>query len=116
VGQGVELGGAQIQESASSLSVVLDGKVEDVKFGEDGFLTVNQDTAKSTEAEGVFVGYGLTVPEAHYDDLAGQNLKGKIAVLVTGGPADMAGGPEGPHHPPDETRREVHQAGGAGGG
>lgn len=112
--QAVELVATQIQESASSLSVVLDGKVEDVKFGEDGFLTVNQDTAKSTEAEGVFVGYGLTVPEAHYDDLAGQNLKGKIAVLVTGGPADMAGPLKAHYQSQEERRRALQMAGAVG--
>jgi hypothetical protein len=30
------------------------------------------------EAPMVFVGYGLAVPEAHFDALAGMNLRGKI--------------------------------------
>ena len=112
--QPVELVATQIQESESSLNLVRDGKAEAVKLGEDGFLTVNQDTAKSTEAEAVFVGYGLTVPEAHYDDLAGQNLKGKIAVLVTGGPADMAGPLKAHYQSLEERRRAMVLAGAAG--
>jgi Zn-dependent M28 family amino/carboxypeptidase len=39
----------------------------------------------------VFVGYGLHMPEAGHDDLAGVDLKGKIAVFISGGPAEIAG-------------------------
>ena len=40
----------------------------------------------------VFVGYGLVIPEAKYDDLAGVDLKGKIAVYVnSGGPVKAPG-------------------------
>ena len=30
----------------------------------------------------VFVGYGLVVPETNYDDLAGVELRGKVAVYT----------------------------------
>jgi Zn-dependent M28 family amino/carboxypeptidase len=43
------------------------------------------------EAPLVFVGYGLHVPEAGHDDFAGVDLKGKIAVVISGGPADISG-------------------------
>ena len=37
----------------------------------------------------VFVGYGLVIPEAHWDELAGLDLQGKIAVYVSApGPAE----------------------------
>ncbi len=40
----------------------------------------------------VFVGTGLRIPEAKYDDLAGVDLKGKIAVYVAGGgPKEIPG-------------------------
>src|SRR5262249_49490328 len=40
----------------------------------------------------VFVGYGMVVPEAHFDELAGLNLRGRIAVYVNGtGPVDAPG-------------------------
>ena len=39
----------------------------------------------------VFVGYGLHLPEAGHDDFAGLDLKGKIAVFVSGGPAEISG-------------------------
>jgi Zn-dependent M28 family amino/carboxypeptidase len=43
------------------------------------------------EAPLVFVGYGLHIPEAGHDDFAGIDLKGKIAVVVGGGPAEISG-------------------------
>jgi Zn-dependent M28 family amino/carboxypeptidase len=39
----------------------------------------------------VFIGYGLHMPERGYDDLKGLDLKGKIAVVISGGPADLPG-------------------------
>jgi Zn-dependent M28 family amino/carboxypeptidase len=38
------------------------------------------------EAPVVFAGFGVTAPEYGYDDLAGLDLKGKIAVIFTGAP------------------------------
>lgn len=40
----------------------------------------------SVEAPLVFAGFGVTAPEANYDDYAGIDMKGKIAVLVSGAP------------------------------
>ncbi len=39
----------------------------------------------------VFVGYGLHMPSVGHDDFAGVDLRGKIAVFVSGGPADPSG-------------------------
>jgi hypothetical protein len=39
----------------------------------------------------VFVGYGLHMPEVGHDDFAGIDLTGKIAVVVSGGPANVSG-------------------------
>jgi hypothetical protein len=39
----------------------------------------------------VFVGYGLHLPEQGYDDFAGIDLTDKIAVVLSGGPADIPG-------------------------
>ena len=47
--------------------------------------------APSVEAPLVFAGYGLQVPEAKHDDLAGLDLKGKIVLLLTGGPSSIPG-------------------------
>jgi hypothetical protein len=42
--------------------------------------------AAKVEAPVVFAGYGLQVPEAKHDDLAGLDVKGKIVLHLTGAP------------------------------
>jgi Zn-dependent M28 family amino/carboxypeptidase len=39
----------------------------------------------------IFAGYGLHMPEAGHDDFAGIDWHGKIAVFLSGGPADVPG-------------------------
>ncbi len=46
---------------------------------------------EAIDAPLVFAGYGLHLPEAGYDDFAGLDLKGKIVVVVSGGPAEISG-------------------------
>jgi hypothetical protein len=82
----------QLVEKDSSLEIVRDGKAEPLKLGEEANLSPRADLAPSIEAGMVFVGTGLHIPEAKYDDLAGIDLKGKIAVYVNGGgPKDIPG-------------------------
>jgi Zn-dependent M28 family amino/carboxypeptidase len=87
--QPVEFNVVQLDEPKSSLEFVRGGKAEKVKFGDEAYLAASSSTFGTVRAQAVFVGYGLSIPEAHYDDLAGQDLKGKIAVYVTGGPASL---------------------------
>src|ERR1700757_81493 len=89
--QPVELQSRQIVEKDSSLTLIRDGKAEPLTLGEDAFFSTRVDLAPDVQARLVFVGYGLTVPEQHYDDLAGLDLKGKVAVIVTGSPSEIAG-------------------------
>jgi hypothetical protein len=82
----------QLVEAESSLELVRDGKAEQLSLGEDANLSARADGPQSIEAPMMFVGYGLDIPEANYDDLAGVDLKGKMAVLLsTGGPAGVPG-------------------------
>src|SRR5262245_56822919 len=112
--QPVEFVAAQLDEENSSLQLVRDGMAELVIFGESGFLTVNQDTANTVDTEAVFVGYGLAVPELHYDDFDGLDLKGKIAVYMSGGPADMPGPLKAHYQSNDERRKALRKAGAIG--
>ena len=67
--------------------LVRDGKSEPL-----GNVSPRGDLAPEVEAPMVFVGYGLVIPEAKYDGLAGLDLKGKIAVYVNaGGPVEVSG-------------------------
>ncbi|MCA9556367.1 MAG: M20/M25/M40 family metallo-hydrolase, partial [Myxococcales bacterium] len=56
-------------------------------------------------AEGapVFVGYGITSKEQEYDDYAGVDVKGKVAVVLDGEPGD-----DDPKSPFDGRRRTPH--------
>jgi Zn-dependent M28 family amino/carboxypeptidase len=101
----------KIDESRCALDLVSEGKAQPLKLGDDAVLGVSSHAAENVEAGAVFVGYGLTVPELHYDDLAGQNVKGKIVVFVTGGPADMSG-PVKAHYQSGEERRKALQKAG----
>ena len=74
----------------SSLTLVRDQR-QSLVLGEDAILGSRLPQPKSISAPLVFVGYGLHVPDVGYDDLASQDLKGKILVYLNGGPADIAG-------------------------
>jgi hypothetical protein len=90
--QNVKFETRQLVEEESSLTLVRDGKSEPLKLGEEANLSPRADLAPSIEAGMVFVGTGLHIPDAKYDDLAGLDLKGKIAVYVNGGgPKDIPG-------------------------
>jgi Zn-dependent M28 family amino/carboxypeptidase len=79
----------QIIEKDSSAALIRDGKAEPLVLGEDAYFSTRADLAPEVEAQLVFVGYGLSIPEKNYDDFAGLDVKGKIAVTFQGSPADM---------------------------
>ena len=71
----------EIDESKSAAALVRDGKAEPLTLGEDAFFSTRVDlAAEEIKAPLVFIGYGLKIPEKNYDDFAGLDLKGKIAV------------------------------------
>src|SRR4029079_6987130 len=61
---------------------VRDGKEEPLVIGEDGSLSARGELNGSKEVPMVFIGYGLSIPGAGWDDLAGADVRGKIAVYV----------------------------------
>ena len=87
--QPVKLVSRQIDESASSLALVRDGAAEPLVLGQDAMFSTRVALAPGVDAPLVFVGYGLKVPEKNYDDYAGLDLKGKVAVIISGSTADM---------------------------
>jgi Zn-dependent M28 family amino/carboxypeptidase len=87
--QHVKLKTTEIDEAASSLALVRDGQAHPLTLGEQAFFSTRYALAPKVDAPLVFVGYGLKIPEQGYDDLAGLDLKGKIAVIVTGSPAEI---------------------------
>jgi Zn-dependent M28 family amino/carboxypeptidase len=89
--QPVKFESRQIVEKDSSLALVRNGKVEPLTLGEDAYFSTRVDLAPELQAPLVFVGYGLSIPEKNYDDLAGLDLNGKVAVILNGLPADIPG-------------------------
>jgi peptidase M28-like protein len=89
--QPVNFDARKIVEAQSKLELIRNGKAEVLKFGDDAFINVRVDPADTVEAPLVFAGYGLTVPEMKYDDLAGLDLKGKIMVTLAGSPSHIPG-------------------------
>lgn len=81
----------KIVEGKSSLAIVRASQVVPVVLGDEATFSMRIDPAPHVEAPMVFLGYGLQVPEARHDDLAGFDLKGKVVLLLTGGPASIPG-------------------------
>jgi hypothetical protein len=79
-----------LDESKSTLVLERNGKTQSLKLGEDAIIGTRIDPAPVVEAGLVFVGYGLRVPESNYDDFAGLDTKGKIAVFMSGAPAALS--------------------------
>jgi len=81
----------QLDESHSSVGLVRNGETRKVAIGPEAIISARVDPAPKVSAGLVFVGYGLRAPESHYDDLAGLDTKGKIAVYMSGGPGSISG-------------------------
>src|ERR1039458_8286016 len=94
--QPIEFETRQLVEDESSLTLVRNGD-EIALEPLDATQNSRADLAPSVEASMIFIGYGLHVPEVHYDDFAGLNLKGKIAVYVNSTAALNAPGPVKSH-------------------
>jgi len=89
--QPVKFRSRKIVEAKSSLDLLRDGKATSVVLGDEATFSMRIEPAPHVEAPMVFIGYGLQVPEAKHDDLAGVDLKGKVALLMTGGPSTIPG-------------------------
>src|SRR5829696_3336356 len=90
--QQVRLLKRSIDESRSRVALVRrDGSTDTVEFGRDATVTVRLSRGGRLDAPMIFVGYGLVVPEAKWDDLAGLDLRGKVAVVIMGGPPTIPG-------------------------
>lgn len=84
--QPVKLDSRLLVPEESRLILVRDGKEQPLVINQDAALTARGELNGALEAPLVFVGYGLSIPEAGWDDFAGLNLKGRIAVYVNAFP------------------------------
>lgn len=88
--QNVPFRKTEVVESDASLVIIHGDQQRPLKYHED-FLLHPAITADSIDvtAPVVFVGYGVTDPEHHYDDYAGIDAQGKIVAMLFGGPRSI---------------------------
>jgi len=111
----VPLVASSIVVDSAVLEIVAGGKRTPLPWA-DGFVADGntlEDTS-DVEAPVVFVGYGVEAPELGWDDYAGRDVRGKLVLLMRGGPASF------PHdqrayHAASEHKRVVAAAHGAAG-
>jgi Zn-dependent M28 family amino/carboxypeptidase len=112
--QPVKFESRQLVETESSAALIRDGVAKPLTLGEDVIFSTRIDLAPAVEAPLVFVGYGLSIPESNFDDLAGIDLKGKVAVLITGSPAQIGSALASHHQTAGERWKALSQAGAVG--
>ncbi len=84
--QPVPFVGRRIRESECALSLVFPDHVTPLALPDDATIGMGIDAADSLDAPIEFVGYGLSVPEQGYDEIAGKDLKGKLVLYLNGTP------------------------------
>ena len=102
----------QLVEEESSLAILREDG-EQVLDRQDATESSRGDLPPTVEAPMIFAGYGLRVPEAKYDDLAGLDLRGKVVVYVNTTGALDAPGPVKSHVGSAAQRWAVLKAAGA---
>jgi len=112
--QPVKFESRQIVENGSSLSLAKDGEAHPLTLGDDAVFSTRIDLVPSVSAPLIFVGYGLTVPERNYDDLAGLDLRGKVAVIMAGSPAEIPGALASHYQSAGERWKVLEKAGAVG--
>lgn len=85
--QPVKLESRTLVPDQSTLSLERNGEEQTLTPREDATLSARGELDGSIDAGMVFVGYGLSIPEAKWDDLAGLDLHGRIAVYVNAMPS-----------------------------
>ena len=76
----------EVIEQDANAVLVRGAEVKPLVLREDAFITNDVDLTPKLEAPLVFLGWGLQIPEQNYDDFAGLDLRGKIAVTMSGAP------------------------------
>ncbi len=112
--QPVKFTQVSLDESKSSLSIVRGETTEPVTLGYEANLGFSAESAASLEAPLVFAGYGLSIPEAGYDDFKGLPIKGAVVVFLTGGPSAISGNLRSHYSSAEERWKPLHRAGAIG--
>lgn len=91
--QDVPLEQQLVDQDASTAELVgADGAVTALPVGKDARIGAGgAPLPDEVDAPLVFLGYGLHLPDQGQDDFDGMDLRGKIAVVLSGGPAEISG-------------------------
>lgn len=87
--QPVKFESLELDGAYSSVELLEGSNANPLTLGKEVILSAASDSAPEVDAQAVFVGYGISAPEAGYDDFAGLDLHGKIAVYLSGGPESI---------------------------
>lgn len=79
-----------IKGHPQSLALSASGKKLQLSYSTDFIAASGHQAPKSqiSEADIVFVGYGIVAPEFGWDDFKGEDLKGKVLLMLNNDPAD----------------------------
>jgi hypothetical protein len=108
--QPVDFTKVTLDEPASHISLIRDGKTHSAKLGDEAFLGAPPKIV-DVDAPMVFVGYGLDIPDAGYSDLKDPALRGAIAVYLTGGPSKIPGNLRSHYSSAEERGKAMKAAG-----
>lgn len=87
----VKIAGVKALPAESNVHIEVDGKPMKLEFGKDWVWAPGDAAASHTfNNEMVFVGYGTTAPEEQWDDFKGQDLKGKLLIMMVNDPQPTA--------------------------
>ncbi|WUR14571.1 M28 family metallopeptidase [[Empedobacter] haloabium] len=91
----VKIAGVKAVPETSTLHLAVNGTAQPFAFGKDWVWGTGDAQARHQfDAPLVFVGYGIAAPEEGWDDYKGQDVTGKIVVMLVNDPAPTAEAPE----------------------
>jgi len=89
--QTVRLEERRILSEGTSAALATGGRIRPLRLPEDMVFRISSGPPpEAIDAPLVFIGYGLHLPEAGHDDFAGVDLRGRMAVVVGGGPRALS--------------------------
>jgi hypothetical protein len=87
----VKIAGVKTDPAASNLRLDVNGTALPASFGKDWvYAPGDAQAAHSFNADLVFVGYGISASEEGWDDYKGQDVKGKVIVMMVNDPMPTA--------------------------
>ncbi len=90
----VKIAGVKTLPEASTLHAEANGAALPIVFGKDWVWGAGDaQAAHDINADLVFVGYGIAAPEEGWDDYKGQDVKGKVVVMMVNDPQPTADSP-----------------------